>query len=193
MQSKLPPLNFDNLPLPKKKNKKPSASLELRKDNFVAIDFETATGSRNSACAIAIITVENELIVDEYYTLIKPPGNYYWQQNIAVHGITPHDTINAPTFEDIYCEVKKRMKGKQVVAHNEAFDRGVLKNSMAFYDIAFADLQIDEPWHCTVKIYRSKGFSPANLNSCCERMNIALKHHEALSDARACATLYLLA
>lgn len=41
-------------------------------------------------------------------------------------------------------------------------------------------------------MYRAKGFSSAKLNICCQTMNIPLNHHEALSDARACANLYLL-
>ena len=32
-----------------------------------------------------------------------------------------------------------------------------------------------------------------SLNRCCEIHNIELKHHDALSDARACAKLYLIA
>lgn len=161
--------------------------------NFVAIDFETATGYRNSACAIGLVTVENGAIVDEYYSLIKPPNNFYWTQNIGVHGISPTDTVASPTFEDIYSEIKSRMYGKTIVAHNEAFDRGVLKGTMEHYDISYTNLAIANKWECTLKIYRGKGFSPANLKACCTRMKIQLQHHEALSDARGSALLYLMA
>jgi len=160
---------------------------------FVAIDFETATGYRNSACAIGLVSVSNGEIIDEYYSLIQPPNNYYWNQNIAVHGICPEDTIDAPTFEDIYFEVKTRMYGNTVIAHNESFDRSVLKNTMAYYDISYTDLDILDKWECTLKIYRQKGFKPANLKACCNKMGIKLNHHEALSDARGAAMLYLLA
>lgn len=40
--------------------------------NFAAIDFETATGRRNSACAVGIVTVEDGEIIDKYYSLIRP-------------------------------------------------------------------------------------------------------------------------
>lgn len=160
--------------------------------SFVAIDFETATGYRNSACSVGIVTVTNGVICDEYHTLIQPPRNEYWSQNIGVHGISPRDTISAPTFEDVYAEFKKRLAGRTVVAHNEVFDRGVLKHTMAFYDIAYHDIELPDRWECTLKIYRSKGFSPANLHACCDKMGVSLNHHEALSDARACAMLYLL-
>ena len=65
---------------------------------FSAIDFETATGYRHSACAVGIVTVENGEITDQYSTLIRPPGNEYWSGNIGVHGIRPKDTVRAPTF-----------------------------------------------------------------------------------------------
>ena len=160
--------------------------------SFVAIDFETATAYRHSACAIGIVTVEHGIIADEYYTLIQPPGNYYLWQNVRVHGITANDTKFAPLFKDIYPEIKQKLESKIVVAHNESFDRSVLTKTMQHYYLNYTDLNLAERWECTWKIYRDKGFSPANLNSCCARLGITLKHHEALSDARGCAKLYLL-
>jgi len=64
---------------------------------------------------------------------------------------------------------------------------------MQDYSIEYSELNIATKWECTLKIYRAKGYNPARLNSCCEIHNIELKHHEALSDARACAQLYLIA
>jgi DNA polymerase-3 subunit epsilon len=40
----------------------------------------------------------------------------------------PH---NAPTFAQVYPEIKNRMQGKTVVAHNESFDRSVLQQTMS--------------------------------------------------------------
>lgn len=56
---------------------------------FTAIDFETATGHPHSACAVGIVTVEDGIITEEYYTLIQPPDNEYWYRNVMVHGIKP--------------------------------------------------------------------------------------------------------
>ena len=160
--------------------------------SFTAIDFETATGSRNSACAVGIITVENGKIVDEYYTLIKPPQNEYDWHCIRVHGITPEQTENAPTFAEVYPEIKKRLQGKTVVAHNEAFDRSVLQQTMEYYGLDYAELELPNRWQCTMKICRASSKYPSgSLYECCKVDNIPLNHHEALSDARACAMLYL--
>jgi DNA polymerase-3 subunit epsilon len=157
---------------------------------FVAIDFETATGYH--PCSVGIVSVENGVIVDEYVTLIQPPNNVYSPFTIQVHGIHPKDTLYSKSFAELYPEIKKRLQNKIVVAHNESFDRNVLAKSMALYGLEYSDLNIASRWECTVKIYKAKGLKPTKLSDCCRAMNIALNHHEALSDARACAKLYLL-
>ncbi len=159
---------------------------------FTAIDFETATGHAHSACAVGIITVEDGLITEEYHTLIQPPDNEYWYRNIMVHGIKPVDTLEVPTFDMLFPEIQKRLFGRKIVAHNESFDRNVLAKTMRWYGLYYDELEIADRWECTVKIYRAKGYPKANLKYCSDRNGIALNHHEALSDARACARLYLL-
>jgi DNA polymerase-3 subunit epsilon len=157
---------------------------------FTAIDFETA--SAYHPCSVGIVTVENGVIVDEFVTLIKPPNNEYNPFTIQVHGIYPRDTANAKTFIEVFPEIQKRLQNRVVVAHNESFDRNVLSKSMALYGLNYEDLNIGSRWECTVKIYKAKGLKPTKLSDCCREMNIKLNHHEALSDARACAKLYLL-
>jgi len=159
--------------------------------NFTAIDFETATGKRYSACAVGMVTVENGKIIDKYDALIQPPNNEYSWYNTNVHGITEDDTANVLFFPDVYPEIRKRLAGKTIVAHNEAFDRSVLQKTMEYYNLDYSELNISNLWECTLKIYRTKGYNPASLDVCCKRQGIKLNHHEALSDARGCAMLYL--
>ena len=158
---------------------------------FTAIDFETATGSYHSVCAVGIVTVEQGVITDSFYSLVQPPDNYYSWRNIEVHGIRPEDTRNEPLFPGIFAEIKNRLQGRMVVAHNESFDRNVLQKTMQYYGLDYSDLQLPFRWECTCKIYRAKGYKPATLSACCRHLRIELKHHEALSDARACAHLFL--
>ena len=157
---------------------------------FTAIDFETATAFH--PCSVGIVTVENGIVVDEFVTLIKPPNNLYSPFTIQVHGIYPSDTLRAKNFLQVFPEIQKRLQNRVVVAHNESFDRNVLAKSMVYYGLDYADLNIGSRWECTVKIYKAKGLKPTKLSDCCRAMNIQLNHHEALSDARACARLYLM-
>ncbi|MBC5839880.1 3'-5' exonuclease [Flavobacterium sp. F-380] len=157
---------------------------------FTAIDFETAIG--HHPCSVGIITVNNGVIVDEFVSLIKPPNNLYSPFTTKVHGIFPRDTVNAMTFAQVYPEIQKRLQNRIVVAHNESFDRNVLVKTMALNGLSYEYLNIAVKWECTLKIYKAKGFKPTKLSDCCTVMNIKLNHHEALSDARACAQLFLL-
>ena len=162
------------------------------KDSFAAIDFELATGVRNSVCAIGIVVVENGKIVDEYYSLVRPPQNKYHWGNSRVMKIYPKDTKNAPSFLDIYPEVEKRLKGRKMVAHNEGFDRDVLKTVMQYYGLDYNKLGLPEKWEDTVTIYQAKGAESAKLNKLAKEHHIEIEHHNALSDARATALLYLM-
>ncbi|MBX9889298.1 MAG: 3'-5' exonuclease [Flavobacteriaceae bacterium] len=157
---------------------------------FTAIDFETAIG--HHPCSVGIITVTNGVIVDEFVSLIKPPNNLYSPFTTKVHGISPRDTVNAMTFAQVYPEIQKRLQNRIVVAHNESFDRNVLVKTMALNGLSYEHLNIAVKWECTLNIYKAKGFKPTKLSDCCTVMNIKFNHHEALSDARACAQLFLL-
>ena len=150
--------------------------------NFVAIDFETATAKRDSACALAMVVVEDCKIVAEHYFLIKPPGNNYNYINTGIHGIRAADTYAEPTIAERYGLIFEILNGANVVAHNSAFDISVLKASLGYFG-----LKVPTPASicCT---YRMTGLK---LNVCCCNYGIDLVHHEALSDARACAQIYL--
>ena len=75
--------------------------------NFVALDFETATHERNSACELGICVVENSEIVETKTWLIKPPSfPYFNPHNINIHGIYPKDLAQAPTFDEIWYEIE---------------------------------------------------------------------------------------
>ena len=158
---------------------------------FAAIDFETATYDRNSACSVGIVTIDNSIIVDEYYTLIQPPDNYYYYNNTKIHGISAKDTKHAGVFSAYYNEIYQRLTGKKIIAHNENFDRSVLRNCISHYGLSPENLQLNDNWECTLQFYRRLGYFPNRLSDCCKRLKIPLQHHDALSDAKACALLYL--
>jgi DNA polymerase-3 subunit epsilon len=161
--------------------------------NFVAIDFETATSSRNSACSVGIITVKSGVIIDEFHALIKPPNNEYNWHNVQVHGINEVDTRNSPSFDRVFPEIQRRLQNNVIVAHNEAFDRSVLTRTMENYGLEYSELGLTTKWECTMKMYKQKGYPSAKLDFCCNHHGIALKHHDALSDAIGCAKLYMIA
>ncbi|WDF68952.1 exonuclease domain-containing protein [Sphingobacterium oryzagri] len=159
---------------------------------FTAIDFELATAAYNSVCAVGIVKVVDDEIVEQFHSLVRPPDNKYMWQTTRVHGIKPKDTAEAPTFLDLYPTIAAMLRGSFMVAHNEKFDREVLIKTMAHYGLDYKDLALKSVWECTSNIYRIKGFKKTKLSICCKIMGIDLHHHDPLSDAKASAQLYLL-
>ena len=66
--------------------------------NFVAFDIETATANRSSICQIGITEVIDGVPQEPKSWLIQPEGNLYDSMNIWIHGITPEDTKDSPSF-----------------------------------------------------------------------------------------------
>lgn len=152
-------------------------------NSFTAIDFETAQGKRWSICQVGLVRVENGAIKNQLSVLVQPPDNYYWNNFIDIHGITPKLTRKAQTFDRVWKQIAPFIENQNVVAHNGfAFDFHCLKQTLEYYDMAVPEYE----GHCTYKIYGD------NLASLCRKYNIPLNHHDALSDARACAELYKL-
>lgn len=79
---------------------------------FTAIDFETATGYRNSICQVGLIRVENGIIAQEINLLVQSPGNYYWSRFTDIHGISAKDTLNAPAFDQVWNQITPLSKTK---------------------------------------------------------------------------------
>jgi DNA polymerase-3 subunit epsilon len=150
-------------------------------DSFTAIDFETAQAKRSSICQIGLIRVEEGKITHKYDILIQPPGNEYYHMNIDIHGIRPEHTRNSPTFDQVWDQLEPFIKNQNVVAHNGAFDFSCLKKTLEHYGLKTPKYEK----HCTYKIY-GKALKPL-----CMHYGIELKHHNALSDALACASLFM--
>lgn len=150
-------------------------------NSFTAIDFETAHGKRWSICQVGLVRVENQIITEQLSILVQPPDNYYWNNFIDIHGICPEQTADAPTFDRIWPQIEPFIKNQNVVAHNGfSFDFHCLKQALEYYDIAPPKYK----GHCTYRIFGD------NLASLCKVYKIPLNHHDALSDAIACAELF---
>ena len=87
--------------------------------DFIAIDFETATGKRASICEAGICVVKDGKVVETKSWLVRPEDNAYSYWNIQIHGIHPEDTENAPEFPEVWTEILEYLTDTPVlVAHN---------------------------------------------------------------------------
>ncbi len=156
---------------------------------FLAIDFETASYSRTSACAVGLVLVNGRRIVFEDAFLIRPPTPHFHFTDI--HGLTWEDVRHAPTFGDLWPKIGGLVERADfLAAHNASFDQGVLGRCCEIYSIAVPE----KTFTCTVKLARTQwGIYPTKLPDVCRELGIPLKHHDAASDARACAEIVITA
>ena len=155
--------------------------------NFTAIDFETANEQRASACAVGVVRVRGGRIVESFETLLRPREVRVDWGNFRVHGIAAERLHDAPTLADVWPQLLPYLHQQPVVAHNSAFDVSVLEYSCRDFGVpipAFHAL-------CSVKLARVAWphLERHKLDHVAAHFGIPLDHHDALSDARACAEI----
>jgi DNA polymerase-3 subunit epsilon len=75
---------------------------------LVAIDFETADCSADSACAIGIVSIEKGKITKKGYRLIRPPRRHFIFSYI--HGISWADVEAQPMKFGIISHLSGKMR-----------------------------------------------------------------------------------
>lgn len=155
---------------------------------FVAFDVETPNRFNNRMSAIGISVIENGAVVRELYSLVNPeqPFDAF---NTRLTGISGAMVADAPTFPELWPAIEPVMSSGMLVAHNAVFDLGVLKKCLAAYAI---DWKPYVRYICTVQTGRRLCPDMSHrLNDMCDYYGIALDHHRADSDSRACAEILL--
>jgi DNA polymerase-3 subunit epsilon len=159
--------------------------------DFCALDFETANECPSSVCSVGIVIVRDGEIVDKFYSLIHPEPEYYKWFCQKVHGLCPEDTEDAPVFPQVWEQIRSRIEGLPIVAHNARFDEGCLKAVFRVYQMDYPDYV----FHDTLWASR-KHFGAALPNHQLQTVAAACgydltQHHHALADAEACAAIAL--
>ena len=157
---------------------------------FVAIDFETANFERSSVCSVGLVKCIDGKITDEVYCLIKPEPYYFSSRCTAVHGLTKRDVYREYNFKQVWRDINPFIGDLPLIAHNRAFDRSCLEAAFAAYDMGVPRYD----FYCSLLSCRDHlgdVLPNCKLNTVCDHFGIQLDHHQALSDARACALITL--
>jgi DNA polymerase-3 subunit epsilon len=161
----------------------------LCNESWVALDFETATRERNSACAIGLAFGRRTEIIGTAFALIKPPGNKFEEFHSSLHGIDASTVERERTFPEIWPELVAAFSEVIVLAHNASFDIGVLRSCLDAYGLAYPSIQ----YYCTVDFARKMWPTLRNhkLSTVAEHLEIDFKHHDAEEDASVCAMVVI--
>ncbi|OOC53862.1 MULTISPECIES: exonuclease domain-containing protein [Nocardiopsis] len=161
---------------------------------WTAIDFETANHDRGSACAVGLVRVRDGAVVDRYTTLIRPPrqADFFSHHNTAVHGITAADVVDAPSWSQVHTRIVEFADGDPLVAHNAAFDMGVLRRACEHAGLSHPAWE----YACTLALSRRTwtGLSDHKLPTVCAHIgHRVVHHHRADADAEAAAHIMIAA
>ena len=164
-------------------------SYPIGMSTFVAIDFETATARRDSACAVGLAACCSGRVVLARTYLIRPPRPQF--TFTEVHGLRWQDVEHAPDFAELWPVLHAWIRDAAfLAAHNAKFDRAVLNACCARYRLRPPSTLFT----CTVQLARGQwGIRPTSLPEVCRRLRIPLRHHDAGADALACARVVLAA
>lgn len=162
--------------------------------DWVAIDFETANALRASACSVGLVKVKEGQIVEEWSSYIKPPVGYdhFDDFNVGLHDITADHVQDAPGWPETLERIIQFAGDAPFVAHNAAFDIGVLASACEASGLSVPDLR----FACTRVVARRvwTGLLSYKLPVLAGALGIELqRHHEAGGDALAAAQVMLAA
>ena len=159
--------------------------------SFCAIDFETANSFRGSPCAVGLAKVVDGEIVGSQHYLIRPPAghDHFDDFNVRLHGITPAMVQHEPRFADRLPEILAFADGLPLVAHNAAFDMGVIRDACLASDISWPDAD----YACTLVLSRlTWSLLSYSLPWVADAAGASLEHHHnAEADATAAAVVAL--
>lgn len=138
---------------------------------------------------MGVVRVEGGRIVSRWHRLIRPPRQHFIFTYI--HGITWGQVCLEKSFPELWPELSQVLSGVDfLAAHNAPFDRKVLHSCCVASRIAAPE----HPFVCTVQLARQTWkIFPTKLPNVCGHLGIELDHHQALSDAEACARIVLAA
>lgn len=170
--------------------------------SFVSFDFENLFPQRVTACSVGMVKFKNGVIVDTYYTLIRPPFEYEGKNGPAltwIHGFTENDFEGQRTFAEILPEMESFIDGLPLVAHNACVERACIHDACAYYNI-----ETSIPYEGIIDTYllskavdgklgfKEKTRGLYSLSVVCQRYGVpVLRHHHACDDAEMCGNLFL--
>ena len=155
---------------------------------YFVFDVETPNGSNDRISSIGFALIEDGQVTEtgEYWV---NPETRFDDRNIELTGITPNAVKDAPTFPQVWKALAPWVEGSILVAHNARFDLSVLKKTASAYDMSLSSAE----YLCTMEL--AKMFLPSlphyGLKDLCVYYKIDLDHHQAGSDALACAKVLL--
>ncbi len=160
---------------------------------YVVFDCETTgtDASLDEIVSLALVRLDADGVETARFTSLVRPSRPIPAEASAVHGIDDNDVADATSFADLAPRLLPLLDDAVFVAHNAAFDLGMLRHAFERAGIEFDPERVA----CTLEAFRLlEPLAPNHrLESICESHGIVLDDaHEALSDVLATVALLQL-
>lgn len=157
---------------------------------YIVFDTETPNARNDRMSQIGVCIVENGAVTRSFGSLVNPECGFD-AFNISLTGISPAAVRGKPCFAALWEDgLGEMLSGGVLAAHNAPFDMAVLAKCLAHYGIAWRPRAeyID-----TVRLARAVFPELPNhrLDTVAGYLGIELNHHDAASDAMACARILI--
>ena len=155
---------------------------------FIALDVETANDRKTSICQIGLAFFSPTECLGTWSSLVDP-DDYFDDENIAIHGITPESVSGSPSFKTLYYTIAPALNGKTIVSFT-GFDKKCMtitaqRNGLPELECEWRDAFLQSRWalrdlpdHRLVTVARRLGIEQHH-------------HHDAADDARVAGLVYL--
>lgn len=153
----------------------------LVEPDFVVIDVETSCSRASSICQVGIVGFRDGAECFEFESLVDPKDDFH-DFNVTIHGIEKSHVRGKPHFGQLHGALDKHLSGRKTVSHS-SFDKGALSAACLHHGRP----RIETQWYDSVQVARRAwpDLSSHKLGLLARHLDLPLKHHDALSDARA--------
>ncbi len=147
-------------------------------DNWAVLDLETTgLGPGAEPVEVAVVDPRGDVVLE---SLVRP-GCVVEPGATQLHGLHAASLASAPSFAELYPDLRRVLSGRMVVAYWAVFDRSILSR-------ACDRAKLPPPacgWDCAYTRYAAwRGFS-APLSTACEIEGLtSAVRHRAAADAR---------
>ena len=163
-------------------------------EKLLFLDTEFANVRNKSICQIGLLSEyfpSGEPVFPEQNIYINPEDGFQ-NRCVQIHGITPEQVKNEPTFPIVWEKIKHYFENSIIVGHNvAASDINALVKTCSRYNLELPEIYYIDTLSVArdyVPYYDVQGFS---IHSLCDYFDLCLENeHNAFDDA--CATADLL-
>ena len=157
---------------------------------LAGLDFETANTRSGSICAAGCAILEDGIVTKSREWLICPHKGYRWMRPdfTEIHGLRYWDVCNCAEFACIWPELEQMLTSVDcVIIHNAPFDLGHLRSVLELYELP--PVSFDYADSVVISRHLFPEMPSHTLDAMAERFGIVFRHHNALEDATACASI----